>query len=232
MTPSAACPRTPARRALAGRGRPPKILLLVALAVGLVGCLTLDSTLAPDGSGTLDMTYRTRPYANAAAEKRLYSSEHVIVDSLSFTDASTAVLKAHFDDVTKLSTAEGFNDVTITRTRDGDDERLAIHIVNPEPIPIPDKGQPGPKITLHLPGPVREANNDAKVAGDTVTWSFTLTQWAQAKTTDLTVRYGSPAPKAKTDGAEAPAKDKAPAKDQAPAKKDKAPADKDKAPPK
>lgn len=198
--------RPPAR----GRRRALEASVLAPLVVCLLGCLTIDATLKPDGSGSFEMTYRTPPNTTAEAEKRRFSSPHVVIDSLSLVDSSSAALKAHFDDATKVNTAEGFKNVTVTRGREGDDEKLTVTIVNPIPAEVPDQGQPGPKITLHLPGAVREANHDAKVSGDTVTWSFSFSQWMREKSTTLTVRYAAAgaAPEAPKDAPAGAAKDK------------------------
>jgi len=164
--------------------------VLAPLVACVLGCLTVDATLKADGSGSFEMTYKTPPNTTVDLEKRRFASEHVTVDSLTLTTSTSANLKVHFDDVTKLSSAEALKNVTVTRVRDGDDWRLTITIVNPLPAVVPDD-QPGPKITLHLPGTVREANRDAKVAGDAVTWSFRFAEWIKEKSISLTVRHAA-----------------------------------------
>src|SRR4051812_43278219 len=178
--------------------------VLVPLIACAFGCLTADGTVKPDGSATFEMTYRTPPNSTADAEKKRFGSDHVTVESVSFANASTATLKARVDDVTKLSTAEGFKTVTVTRTNEGDDTKLTITVQNPLPAAVKDEGQPGPKITLHLPGAVREADHDGKVSGDTVTWSFTFVDWMKAKSTSMSVRYAGGAKPGGTDAAKTP----------------------------
>ncbi len=192
--------------------------VLAPLVVCLVGCLTVDATLDPTGSATFSMTYRTAPNTTADAEKKRYGSDHVTVESLTFNDATSASLKARVDDVTKLSTAEGFKNVTVTRTPVGDDVQLTITVVNPTPATVKDAGLPGPKVTLHLPGAVREANHGATVSGDTVTWSFSLVDWIKEKTNTLIVRYAGAAKGGESPAATTPSTTTPPSTATAPAK--------------
>ena len=145
-----------------------------AAAVTLAGCVTVDAVLSPDGSATVDMTYQLPPDVQEAQEKARHTSAHVAVESLKFSaDRETVTLKAKVDDVTKLSTAEGFKDVTVTRSREGADERLTI--------------------TITFPGAVKDANRGGTVRNNKVTWSFTLPEFVKEKSVELTARYAAPA---------------------------------------
>src|SRR5437867_7937468 len=169
-----------------------RVLLLACVA--LAGCVTVDAVLSPDGSATVDMTYQLPPDVQEAQEKARHTSAHVAVESLKFSaDRETVTLKAKVDDVTKLSTAEGFKDVTVTRSREGADERLTITITNRRTIVMKGEGQPGPTLTITFPGAVKDANRGGTVRNNKVTWSFTLPEFVKEKSVELTARYAAPA---------------------------------------
>src|SRR5579884_4033825 len=86
-------------------------LLLLCLLVA--GCVTVDATLKADGSGTITYTYNREKNTTVAAEKARFASPHLTIESLTLGE-KTVTLKAKFDDVTKLDTAEGFKLATIT----------------------------------------------------------------------------------------------------------------------
>ena len=176
--------RGPVRRSLAVN----PVRLLVPLLACLAGCFTVDGTLKPDGSGTLELTYQVPANATEAGERQRFVSPHVTLDSLTIKGGS-AVAKLHVDDVSRLQTAEMFHTVTVSRAHQDDDMRLTITIKNPNPREIKDEGKPGPKIIIRLPGKVREANHQAQVADDRVTWSFSLAEYMKSPSVDLTVRY-------------------------------------------
>lgn len=201
MTISIVCTDSKPRPARARRALAASVL---APLVCLVGCVTAESTIKPDGSGTFEITYRTAPDSTTETEKRRYTSDHVTVESASVTSATTATVKGHFDDCTKISSAEGFKNARVTRSQDGADTRLTITITNPVPLVVTKEGQPGPKITLRLPGAVREANHNAKIDISSVTWSFSFVEWMKEKSITLTVRYAAAAADAKAGAAEAP----------------------------
>src|SRR5438093_947483 len=118
-----------ARRAHGSRRVPPGRLLAPLLAC-LAGCFTVDGTLKADGSGTLEMTYQVPRNATEAGERRRFASPHVTLDSLTIKDG-TAVAKLHVDEVSGLQTAEMFQNVTISRAHEDNDQRLTITIKNP-----------------------------------------------------------------------------------------------------
>src|SRR2546426_4777240 len=98
----------------------PRARLALVLLTLLAGCVTVDGVLKADGSGTIQMVYRTPPNATEAMEKRRYSSDHVKVDSLELKPNAMSTLKVSVDDVAKLSTAPGFRDVEVTRVKEGE----------------------------------------------------------------------------------------------------------------
>ena len=180
------------RRPVPARSAVLEASLLASILVCLAGCVTVDATLKADGSGKLQMTYPLSPTGTENLEKRRFTSPHVTVESLKFQADRTAVVSVTFDDATQLSSAEGFSNVTVTRGREGDDEHLTLKLTNAKPVALDDDGRPGPKITLTLPGKVHEANRDAKIEEDRVTWSFSFAAWAKQASIDLTVRYAAP----------------------------------------
>ncbi len=211
MTPSVPHGGTLLRLAPPRRVRILRSLLLCAFVCALPGCVTYDGTLKADGSGSFEMTYAMPQDGTPDAEKKRYTSDHVTVDSWQ-QNGKSATVKGHFDDVTRLSTAAAFKDVTVTRAQDGADERVTVKIVNPTPKTFKDTGTPGPKLTFHLPGTVRDASPNAKVSGDTVTFAFTLAEWAKDGSHELTVRYAAAAKDdaKKSDEAKPAAKEPAP----------------------
>ena len=95
-----------------------------------------------------------------------------------------------FSDVTKLSTAEGFKQVQVTRTRQDGGERIRIVISNPRPNPgAKEEGKPGIRLSATLPGNVKEANRGAEVEGNRVTWRVPLAEFLRASSTELLVDY-------------------------------------------
>ena len=82
-----------------------------------------------------------------------------------------------------------YKNVTVSRAHEDNEQHLTITIKNPNPKEIKEDDKPGPKITVRLPGKVREANRKAQVADDRVTWSFSLAEYMKSPSVDLTVRY-------------------------------------------
>jgi hypothetical protein len=184
------------------RGGRVRLLAVVSLLLGatiyLTGCLIVDATLKSDGSGTIDLTYPWRPARGKEdVQRKRFSSEHVRVESWEALKEQARV-KVTFDDVTKLSTAKGFKDVTVTRTRESDAETLLIVITKPRPIKRPTD-KPGPTFKVTLPGKALEANRGAQLSGNTVTWKLDLATYAAEPKTDLKVRYAAAGPSPKED---------------------------------
>lgn len=161
----------------------------------LAGCVTVEATLRPDGSGVLEMTYRASPDTTEFWERRQYASAHVHVDTMKIYESQRAVLRATVDDVTQLGTAPGFRLVDVRRERDGDDERLAIRLRNPRPEAAPEEHAPWLRIGLTVPGRIRSASHDGVVAGDHVAWTVTRAEYTREPVTELAVRWRSGTPR-------------------------------------
>jgi hypothetical protein len=171
-------------------------VLLAALACGLpalFACVTVEGTLGADGAGTVVMEYPVSPNTTERLERRRFTSSHITIDSFEIRPDRKARVKLSLADAAKLSTAEMFRGVTVTRMRTGEEERLTIRVVNPVSKQIEDDGRPGPKISLTLPGKVLEANRGARFEENRVTWQFSLADYVKDKTTELTARYTVPA---------------------------------------
>ncbi len=180
--------------------------LVIAALVLAAGCETVDGVLKADGSGTLQLVYRTPLGATEATERQRYSSDHVKVESLSVKSGDTTMLKLTFDDVTKLSTAAALRNVEVTRTPEDGAEKLTVKIKNEKPVDTKDDTKPGPTFNFTLPGKILEANRSPTVIGDRVTWTFGLRAFAKEPSIDLVVRYAAPAGgEAGTPGKPAPA---------------------------
>jgi len=169
---------------------------LFVLSTGwLAGCFTADATLEPDGAGTIELTYPLMPNAQIEKEKARFSSPHVTLVSYTPKPDHTATVSVKFDDATKLSTADGFKQVDVTRSREGDAERLRLLVRNPNVNPVAkDEGKDGPRVTLRLPGKVLEANRKGELAGDRVTWHVPLVEYLRTPALELTVSWVAVAP--------------------------------------
>ena len=103
-----------------------------------------------------------------------------------------STLKVSVDDAAKLSTAPGFRDVEVMRAREGEAEKLVLKLNNANPIDIKDDTKPGPTFTITVPGKVIDANHEAKVSGERITWTFGLREYLKARSTELVARYTVP----------------------------------------
>ena len=171
--------------------------LVILSSLCLAGCFTADITVGPDGGGTIEYMYLFLPTADIEKEKARFTSPHVTLVSYTPKPSDhTAVVVAKFDDVTKLNTAEGFKYADLSRSRDGDTERMRIVLRNPNPDPSArDEHKDGPRIALTLPGKVIEANRNAEVAGDRVTWRIPVIDFQRTSSLELTVSWtAAPAP--------------------------------------
>src|SRR5207244_1412396 len=155
-------------------------------------CVTVEGTLKADGSGTLEIVYPVMPTTTERLEKRRLTSPQVTLDSLSIREDGMATAKLSFDDPAKLTTVDMFRTVRIDRHREGEEERITITLTNAINKEVKEEGKPGPKFTFHLPGKVLEANRNATIDGNTVTWRFTLAELLNQKPVDLTMRYQVP----------------------------------------
>ena len=167
-----------------------RLAALALLGPLLAGCFTVDGVLRGDGSGTLELTYVPGKHATIDSEAARFASPHVKVLSVE-PHPGGARIRAEFDDVTKLSSAEGFSLVTVMRRRHGRREALKVVIRNPEPKPFQDKGEPWPRIALTLPGRVLAATGSAEVAGDRVVWKIPIAAYVSRPRTAVSVRWAA-----------------------------------------
>jgi hypothetical protein len=161
------------------------LAVLVPLAAG---CFTVDGVLRADGSGTVELTYPPAKHATIDSETARFTSPHVKVQSVEPQPGGVRI-RAEFDDVTRLSTAEGLRMVTVVRGRRGRREALKLVIRNPEPQPFEDRGEPWPRIALTLPGRVVAATPQAEIAGDRVTWKLPIATYVTRPRTAVSVRW-------------------------------------------
>jgi hypothetical protein len=166
-------------------------LLLAALAPLVAGCFTAEAVLRDDWSGTLELTYVPGRHATIDSETARFSSAHVTVEAVE-PRPEGALLRAAFDDVAKLSTAEGLAEVAVVRRRGRRRAALRIVIRNPSPRPFADHGEPSPRIALTLPGPVGAASAGAEIAGRRVVWRVPLAEYVSRPRTALSVRWAVP----------------------------------------
>ena len=165
----------------------------------LSGCITVDSTLKADGSGSMTMTYQAPKGATESSEKARFTSDAVTVESVTLTaDHKTGTVKLKWTDVAKVSTAKGLSAVTATRTKADGTETLTIKIANASKLP-PEKRaavtamklEPM-KITMALPGKAVHTDTYGVTKDDTVTWTIPAADFALADSVQLTVKYELP----------------------------------------
>ncbi|HEY3188136.1 MAG TPA: hypothetical protein VGJ70_11720 [Solirubrobacteraceae bacterium] len=157
----------------------------------LCGCFTAEVVLRRDGSGMLELSYVPGRHATIDSEAARFSSPHVIVRAVEPRPGG-AMLRAEFDDVTKLSTAEGFRVLTVVRGRRRDREALRFVIRNPEPKPFTDHGEPWPRIALTLPGPVLAATQGGVVSARRVVWRVPIAEYVTQPHVTMSVRWRTP----------------------------------------
>jgi hypothetical protein len=159
----------------------------------LSGCLTADSTMQADGSGTMTLTYPPPGGASKASETKRFTSDAVTVESLTMAaDGKTATVKLKFTDATKLVSAKALRNLSITRTPGDGTEKVTI-VIKPDLVvkltPEQVKDEPPLKIKVTLPGTVREANAKAATDGATVTWTIPVGDFLANPSTEMTVTY-------------------------------------------
>lgn len=165
--------------------------LIAALSAWTSGCVVFWGILNADGSGMFELTYGPPPGSTPETVAASFRSPHVTVESATITPDWQAVVRAKFDDITQLSSAPWFGPVTITRTRDGREERLRI-VLHHSRSDADDQGREGPRISITLPGKIVEANKNAEMTGNRVVWRYTLAEFNRESPRELTVRYMAP----------------------------------------
>lgn len=166
---------------------------LAALLLCSSGCVVCWGILNADGSGMLEITYDPPKGATRESITADFSSAHVTVDSVTLGMDRRAVVRAHFDDITQLSTAAWFRPVSVSRTREGNDETVRI-VLKHNPGPPQDPQADGPRISLTVPGRIIDANKHAEVTDDRVVWRYTMGEFSGGKEKELVVRYHASGP--------------------------------------
>ena len=158
------------------RGLSAALGLLVS---GLAGRFAVEATVNDYIPGAL---------ATIESETARFTSPHVTVRALGPKQVG-AVLKSTFDDATKLSTARGFDMVTVTRDRKRGQERLRVVIRNAQPKEITEDQHAEPHISIVLPGHVIAANGGAQISSNRVSWRIPIGEYARRPRLALSVRY-------------------------------------------
>jgi hypothetical protein len=165
---------------------------LLACAVALGGCVTVDATLRADGSARLVMLYRTPPEATEFLERRRFASPNVTVESVKIFEDRTTVVRATVRDVGRLGTSPGFGLVDVAREQKRGDEELTVTLRNPRPVAGKADGRPFFTLSVTLPGPVRRASHHAAFLGSRVTWEVSRREYGGSAEVPLRVRYRPP----------------------------------------
>ena len=168
------------------RGFAALVSLVVAMCAS--GCITVDGTLAGDGSGKVVVGYAVPPGATEASQRLLLASQGITVESLTIGVDRMLSATLSFADLAAVGTIPVFTNTTVRQTAEGDDRVLTI-VVNKLPKMPAGETAAGPRIRLTLPGDVVEANANAVVEGEHVEWRFSLADWTARPAWELRARY-------------------------------------------
>lgn len=176
--------------------RPRAAVLSVLGLVVLAGCLTADSTMKADGSGTMELTYPPPQGATKASETKRFTSDVVTADSVEITpDGKKSTVKLRFTDATKLSTAPALKNLSVTRTKGADTEKVTIVLKPEQVVPLKEgqlKDEPPLSIKVTMPGKITEANAKGTTNDASVTWKVPLADFVSHASTELTLTYELP----------------------------------------
>jgi len=169
---------------------------LVALSLfGISGCLTSESKLNADGSGTMTLSYVTKPAAMVGERRRL-EGPHVQVVKDEHKDGR-ALFELSFDDARQLNTSRYFENVEVTMADNAGNTDLTVKIVHKTTQrltdEIADKVGKEVKIAITLPGEV-VTSNATSTQGSTVTWTFASPDFTNMREVLLTATYKGSAP--------------------------------------
>ncbi len=175
--------------------KPACYAVLVPLVVAVSGCL-IESTLDAKGGGVMTVTYPVAKKEDLPGLQKQMQSPAVKVTGAEVVetgDKKNAVIKLQFDDVTKLSTAQFFANVTVTRadgTKKGT-KALAAKVKHKNPAKLPDKAVElfgrEVRVVVTLPGAVVESNG--KISGNTVTWIWGISEFNEMPEVVMTATY-------------------------------------------
>jgi hypothetical protein len=167
----------------------------VAMTLAVSGCI-LDVRLDADGGGTLKLRYHLDKNATLGTVAERLSSPSVVVRSARIDAAGWGTFKLQTADMTTLSSASVFRNVTVQRTpgaKPGTTDWTAT-LRQPKPIELPDSilqhyGKDF-TVTVTFPGPV-VTTNATRHEGSTATWVMPLREMSSRPETVFSATYGS-----------------------------------------
>lgn len=172
-------------------------ILLLPVLCAISGCL-VDGTLSAGGGGTVKARYRIDKSQTADQQKSLFTGPNMSVTSATLDAEHWVTVEAKYADITKLSTAPFFKDVTIALTSDAQagTTTLTATRLNPNPAKLPESvlqyyGNDF-AVTLTMPGGIIKSNATS-TAGNTATWKMTVTRILGDKAIPFEVTYKTPA---------------------------------------
>lgn len=182
------------------RSGPGRLVLYLAMAALGGGCVVVEGEVAGDGSATFRYTYGPPRHATFASERSRLGSPHVRVEAIEPGREVTATLST--DDVTRLDTADAFRDVRVEFTHENGSGQLMLSLpgfdddMRRDVLAAADSAEKRAlRLSLLLPGEVREARPRATVDGRRAAWSISLLDWARAgDRIEVSVAWGSVAP--------------------------------------
>ena len=177
--------------------KPLATLALCSLTLLAVPGCRIHSTLDAKGGATVAVKYRVGKDATLEAEKKRMESPSVTVIKAALEEDNFTNFELKVDDITKLSTAKFFEEAAITLT-DGKEgtKVLTAKVTRKSPNKLPDEALAyfGKEfeVAVTLPGEV-VSSNATKTDGNTVTWTYPMNDFMNAKETSMTVTYKNPA---------------------------------------
>jgi hypothetical protein len=161
----------------------------------LCGCITATTTLEPNGSGTMTLSYALPKESNADKERKRAAGPHVTVEKAE-VEGSRVTLRLKFDDVRKLDTSRLFEDFHVTLDDKEEGRRVLVaKFPNPKPITLPDPALERlgreVRITVAVPGEVSESNGKT-TDPKTVAWVMPTNDFFGTPQRELRVTYKQP----------------------------------------
>jgi hypothetical protein len=150
-------------------------MFFVAMLPVLAGCL-VETTIDATGAGTMTLTYRLATEAQFEPSKKRFQSADVTLVSASVTKEKYATYNLKFNDVTKISTVQHFQNAVFTLKDNGDGTKtFGVRFKNKNPSRLPDEmvAYLGAevKFVLNTPGEIT-ASNAAEKSGSKAVWAM------------------------------------------------------------
>jgi hypothetical protein len=172
----------------------------VWMIAALGGCL-YETTLDANGGGTMTVTLHGIKRQSFDVIKGKMASSAVTVTSADFSgddDNGTVLVKLHCDDILKLSTAEFFKNVTLTRTA-GQAGTTVLSAVIRNNTKAPELSDAAlaklgneVRVATTFPGDIVETNGTVS-GGRTVNWAWNMKQFFKTPDVMMTAAYKAPA---------------------------------------